>query len=798
MLIKMKGRKIFFLSSFVLMLDLCQGGPADQCRNNIRVALAKANEFIQRHIDSERHGGVSGAGSEHAFDIVGSTIKAGNLQTKLLDLQGLLQTEVYRDCFEKFGLSKGETVENVDLDFDSQSVGIQAIPDFEVAGSVGLGRSQVTQSCSSNKTCDANSKYRTITGECNNLQHPTWGESFTPLLRLISADYGDGVGTLRRAKSGADLPNTRTVSHVLHKPVSDADEFATLAVMTFGQFLDHDLDLTPITKLIRDGNKTAKVVCGADNCATGDGDLAACSPVKVLPGDPVAGAKSCFKFVRSSTIALEECRVGPREQPNVITAYLDLSLVYGNKEEEAQSLRDEDASRGKLKMLTHPFNPSLKPLLPTRDFDMCKNANDIVKCFKTGDPRVNEHVGLMSHHTLWAREHNRIEEELHKHNPHWDGERLYQEARKINWAQFQYIVYNEYLPVILGKSTMRKYNLNLLNTGFFSGYNPQSDARISNVFSTSAFRFGHSQIPDTHRRTSVDHRIIGDHKFSTLFNDPTLMYAGNDGGVDAIVLGAIDQKTEHTDHHMSPEVGIHLFAETPSGIGTDLSMLNIQRGRDHGIPGYNYWREYCGGNRATTFAEFGRGPREFRLSASVIAQLQSLYEHPDDVDSWSGGLLETRLPGAKVGPTFACLIGEQFQRLRTGDRFWFENDHAHGFTRDQLNCIRLTSMARIICDNLDNVRTVQPKVFLRAFNDILRTHYQDVFQLLELYEGGDNHRVTCSMIPSLNFEYWRYNSAPGKTDEPMGPSQYNPFMSNFETPFNQWLRRFSGQLRFYA
>ncbi len=82
---------------------------------------------------------------------------------------------------------------------------------------------------------------------------------------------------------------------------------------------------------------------------------------------------------------------------------------------------------------------------------------------------MNEHVGLAAMHTLFHRCHNFFEEKLHEENKHWDGERLFQEARRIVAAIIQIITYKEYLPPLLGPEYMQRYGLELLKDGYFTG-----------------------------------------------------------------------------------------------------------------------------------------------------------------------------------------------------------------------------------------------------------------------------------------------------------------------------------------
>ncbi len=107
--------------------------------------------------------------------------------------------------------------------------------------------------------------------------------------------------------------------------------------------------------------------------------------------------------------------------------------MYGSKDDLANNLRNLSTDFGRLREGSS-FGYS-KPFLPLNDgfpVDCRRDPTESnIGCFLTGDVRANEQVGLLAMHVVWFREHNRVAEDLRKLNPHWEGDRIYHEARKV-------------------------------------------------------------------------------------------------------------------------------------------------------------------------------------------------------------------------------------------------------------------------------------------------------------------------------------------------------------------------------
>ena len=172
---------------------------------------------------------------------------------------------------------------------------------------------------------------------------------------------------------------------------------------------------------------------------------------------------------------------------NQITGYLDGSNIYGSSESKQRELREGQGGRLRVQKVRG------RSLLPENRGE-CTDDNDELACFKAGDTRVNEQVELAVMHTIWLREHNRVAAELARLNPGWSDETLFQEARRIVVAEMQHITYNEFLPLVLGRDYMDKFELTPRDSGFTQLYDDTLNPSITNVFATAAFRFGHSLI----------------------------------------------------------------------------------------------------------------------------------------------------------------------------------------------------------------------------------------------------------------------------------------------------------------
>lgn len=123
----------------------------------------------------------------------------------------------------------------------SKDQGTFALPQFSVLNTV------IADLCPRRLPCRVG-KYRTPDGTCNNIVNSRWGSTGSALQRLLPPKYGDGVNSPRAQANGAPLPSARLVSNRLAQESDRPSDNVTLILMQWGQFLDHDLTHTPISR----------------------------------------------------------------------------------------------------------------------------------------------------------------------------------------------------------------------------------------------------------------------------------------------------------------------------------------------------------------------------------------------------------------------------------------------------------------------------------------------------------------------------------------------------------------------
>jgi peroxidase len=489
---------------------------------------------------------------------------------------------------------------------------------------------------------------RSINGLGNNLAFPTHGAANEPFIRFgYGAQFFGGNSDL---PSESQRANARTISNAVSAQSASRPSARHLSnyIWAWGQFLTHDTDLS----------------------TTSDGPaINGTAPIAVnTPGDPLG--PNPIPFTRANfvegPISLPAPVIGIRTPINEVTSYIDASNVYGSDAVRAAALRTNGGTGAKLLTSANNLLPYNTAGLPNENNGPVPND----QLFLAGDIRSNENSLLTSLHTIFAREHNRLVDRIAAHQPGLDDEQQYQLARKLVGAEMQAITYREFLPALLGNESSLPREEDYL-------YSSLIPADITTAYSHAAFRFGHSAVTSRLNLVSTDGTVAGRLALRDVFFNPNLI--GDDPGiVDQLLRGAARQHSEEIDTLVVDDLRNFLFGPPGAG-GLDLASLNIQRGRDAGLPTLPILIFAYQATSVSSFTQLTSDP----LLAQTLATLFD--NNVGKVDAWVGGLAQDHAPGASVGDFFRSIFVHQFRRLRDGDRLFYRGNAAGLYTDGVLN-----------------------------------------------------------------------------------------------------------------
>ncbi len=575
------------------------------------------------------------------------------------------------------------------------------------------------------------SEPRALNGSGNNPQHPEWGEAGSRYVRLAPPNYADGIS---QPVTG---PNPRYVSNRIFNSLG-VDLFSprnvSQWVWAWGQFLDHNMELA------QGGSEEM--------------------PISVNQNDPLesfSDTLGMIPFVRDQQAPGSGTSTeNPRQQINTVPSYIDGYALYGGTQSRLEWLREgpddgdpEEAGAslmlpgGYLPVATARGDVATAPTM-TEEGALTPEAAVI-----SGDVRTNENATLDAITTLFAREHNRIVSELPES---LTAEQKFQLARRVVGAEIQFITYNAFLPAV-GVQLAR-----------YKGYQPGVDPEISDEFATVGYR-AHSMVngeeeivvpSGTYSAEQAQalrelgatvgpvavgrrHGELIDISQDAAFFNPAIVHAV---GLSNLLGGLSQMPGYKNDEQIDNTLRSVLF-ETPgsderspqecfaepqlsgcfSGI-VDLGAIDVQRGRDHGIPSFAQLREALGlsvptsfdqltgdtseeltpgltinsplalkftsftdrrGHTTTTPPSDGAGNPETRPTntqlpvsatrgSTLAARLKAIYGSVADVDPFVGMVSEPPVKGSELGEVQYELWRKQFEALRDGDRFFYAND----------------------------------------------------------------------------------------------------------------------------
>lgn len=601
---------------------------------------------------------------------------------------------------------------------------------------------------------------RTIDGRLNNLVHPTWGQANIQYRRNAAARYADGRGA---QVSG---PSPRLISNRIFNDTSQnlfSENGVSQWGFTWGQFLDHTFGLRATA-----GGEAANLAFNAN--------------------DPLEEFRNDFGVIQfTRTPAAPGTGVSnARQQINTIDSYIDGSAVYGNTNTRLEWLREGSVdnnldNNGPRLLLSNGLLPRADArgnagTAPAMDRDgLLRAVPDHARI--AGDVRANENIALLATQTLFAREHNRIVNMLPSG---LSNDLRFDIARRIVGAEQQFITYNEFLPA-LG-----------LNLNPYRGYNPNLDATLSNEFAVVGYR-AHSMIHgelepiaeagtytdaqlEAFEDQGVEVEVEGDEvvlvvPLNVAFFNPDLLAQI---GIGPILKGVGGEPEYKNDEQIDNQLRSVLFQVPRPGVPDpsvcldgpslpdcfqgvqDLGAIDVQRGRDHGMPSYNQMRAAYGLAPKTSFrAITGEATESFPSDPEInaadpindpdildfvqlrdadgnvlpadseegavvgvrrtttAARLRAIYGNVGNLDAFTGMLAERHLAGQEFGELQSVMWRREFERLRDGDRFFYLNDPVLLQIRFLFGIDYRRTLAQVITDNTElNPGDVEANVFL--------------------------------------------------------------------------------------
>uniref|UniRef100_A0AAY4B5T7 NAD(P)H oxidase (H2O2-forming) n=1 Tax=Denticeps clupeoides TaxID=299321 RepID=A0AAY4B5T7_9TELE len=521
-------------------------------------------------------------------------------------------------------------------------------------------------------------------GWYNSLARHRRGSSGSPLSRLLPARYSDGV-----YQPLQDLPNPRQVSLALAGGPSGLPSLRNQTVLSlfFGYHVVFE-----IVDSRRPGcppEFMQIVVPKGDSVFDPDNISEVMLPFQRGSWDPDTGKSPN----------------NPRTQLNHVTAWMDGSSIYGSSSSSSDTIRRFSmgllSSGSSWDLPRQSGGGNLMWSAP----DPCTSQTGPQGLYELGNGWGNENVFTTAVGIIWFRYHNYLATQLHEQHPAWSDEELFQNARKRVIATFQNIAFYEWLPSYLGRPVAP-----------YKGYQKHVDPGLSPEFVAAASKFMLTMVPPgvyMRNRTCHYRQVVnldgstspGMRVCNSFWKRNPNLQSGSD--IDELIWGMASQIAEREDNIVVEDFKDYMYG-TLRFSRSDEVALTIQRGRDYGLPSYNQIREALNLPAVKSWGEIN--PELNKTRPQLFQALSELYgDDISQLELFPGGFLESVYGPGRV---FSALFLDQFERIRDGDRFWFENRKNGLFTEEEALTIRNTTLHDVILASTKaEPGDVQKKVF---------------------------------------------------------------------------------------